>query len=57
MNFVEGICNRLVTDTKCTNMSNIRYEHRCGILCDKVIASNHKFIDCSACMNYYAGAY
>ena len=52
--------------TKCTKMTDIRYEHHqvnpevvfecricrtCGI-CNKFIASNHKFIDCSACENY-----
>ena len=51
---------------KCTKMSDIRYEHHeinledifecrkcrtCGI-CDKVIALNHKFIECNSCMNY-----
>ena len=51
---------------KCTKMSDIRYEHHevnpedifvcrncrtCGI-CDKIIALNHKFIECSSCMSY-----
>ena len=51
---------------KCTKMPSIKYEHhqinpedifecrkcRTCSVCHKVIASNQKFIDCSACRNY-----
>ena len=62
------ICDRCEKwiHTKCTKMPDIKYEHHiinyedtfecrncrtCGI-CDKIIASNHKFVDCNTCRKY-----